>query len=161
MTKENVTAKGLSILATNDNCLEGMMCPTCKSEGPFLIQSKIMVEVSDSGTEDAGGDYEWSDEGICQCQNCLIVGTVEDFTILKTQKNKDYTVLLLYPYGGPGENPETYFDHVRAKDHIEAVRTAQDNAVKANSAEEFDHEDFYPLLVMKGHHDGEFVNKVG
>lgn len=66
---------------TNTNCLEGMACPDCDSEGPFLINAEVTVLVSDDGTEDQGGDYEWNRDAYCQCKECDFADTVDGFTI--------------------------------------------------------------------------------
>jgi hypothetical protein len=65
---------------SNNNCLEGMGCPNCGSEGPFKIEAVSTFTVSDDGTEDHG-DVEWDDESFCQCEDCDHKGTVADFTL--------------------------------------------------------------------------------
>jgi hypothetical protein len=66
----------------NENCLEGMACPVCKSEGPFHIDVTTTVLVHDDGTEyDTGTDTLWSDDSCCMCAACDHTGTVADFTI--------------------------------------------------------------------------------
>lgn len=70
----------------NENCLDGMRCPKCKSEGPFRIVSICWVEVHDSGVEDSY-EHEWEDLSPCICaeHGCLYSGKVEDF---KEKKNE-------------------------------------------------------------------------
>jgi len=63
----------------NTNCLAGMRCPTCKSEGPFRITGTASFLVSDDGT-DEGSDIEWDGSSICACGECDTVKTVCDFT---------------------------------------------------------------------------------
>jgi hypothetical protein len=63
----------------NNNCLEGMQCPHCKSYGPFRIDACITVLVHDDGTEDEGGDYEWHKDSRCIC-GCRYVSTISGFT---------------------------------------------------------------------------------
>jgi hypothetical protein len=65
----------------NKNCLAGMACPNCKSEGPFTIAAQVMVLVADDGTEDIGGDYEWTETATCICKACGHIETVKDFTL--------------------------------------------------------------------------------
>ena len=62
----------------NTNCLAGMACPTCKSEGPFGIECVVNVSMADSGTDDMG-ELDWDDTNWCSCQNCDFTGRVLDF----------------------------------------------------------------------------------
>ena len=64
----------------NENCLEGMACPKCKSEGPFRIQAVTMAFVDDDGVQD-NTDYEWDEASFCCCVECDHTGDVADFTI--------------------------------------------------------------------------------
>jgi len=65
-----------------------------------------------------------------------------------------YTVLLLYPdtlaetYG-----QETYLAHVEADDSLKASQTAQELARLDTNEAVDDPDDFYPLIVIAGHHD--------
>lgn len=65
----------------NNNCLEGMACPQCGSEGPFLIAVHHLVRVHDDGTEEPqhGSDYEWNDTDYCACEACDHKSTVGKF----------------------------------------------------------------------------------
>ena len=65
---------------TNDNCLEGLRCPACGSEGPFHIECLAVFLVYDSGTEDHSG-VDWSGDSHCDCADCCHHGTVGDFTL--------------------------------------------------------------------------------
>ena len=53
----------------NENCLEGMRCPSCGSEGPFTIVVTALSEVSDDGTENFA-DVDWGDGSRIWCQDC-------------------------------------------------------------------------------------------
>lgn len=64
----------------NVNCLEGMRCPKCNSFGPFTIAATVLVDVTDEGTEDCGGDYEWNTDAACVCKGCDHTGTIATFT---------------------------------------------------------------------------------
>ena len=64
----------------NTNCLAMMRCPACGSFGPFRIATTIFVLVTDEGTEDTGGDYEWEKGSACICRECDHDGTVGTFT---------------------------------------------------------------------------------
>jgi hypothetical protein len=69
----------------NTNCLEGMKCPQCKSEEPFRIHCTVIVLMEDYGSmEDLSGS-EWDRDSLCECESCDYAGTVEDFTIDKTE----------------------------------------------------------------------------
>lgn len=68
----------------NTNCLDGMACPKCKSEGPFKIWITrcVQIYVSDEGVYDeSGGDSEWEEGDTTECLECHHVGTVETFTL--------------------------------------------------------------------------------
>lgn len=63
----------------NENCLEGMQCPHCKSEGPFDIWCEAIATVADDGVC-YSRDYDWHDESYCACTRCGAAGTVGGFT---------------------------------------------------------------------------------
>lgn len=65
----------------NTNCLEGMGCPECKSEGPFLITVIKTVRMRDEGSEDISGDEEWDNDSWCICDECNHGSTVGSFNI--------------------------------------------------------------------------------
>lgn len=67
--------------STNENCLNGMICPQCESMGPFHIVVTAGATVYDSGTDFLeGGTVEWSDSSPCVCHDCGHAATVKDFT---------------------------------------------------------------------------------
>jgi hypothetical protein len=68
---------------------------------------------------------------------------------------KPYSVLLLYPDYANDSGTETYYAFVEALDPIEAVATAQLEAVTAQDGADGDPEDFAPLLVTPGHNRSE------
>jgi hypothetical protein len=72
----------------NTNCLEGVKCPKCGQEDLFKIAASVIVEVSDDGTEDQGGDYEWDQQAFCRCFECDHTGKLADFTIENWGKKK-------------------------------------------------------------------------
>jgi len=63
----------------NTNCLEGVRCPRCGYEDAFLINALVTVLVTDDGTEDQGGDYEWDGDAYCACADCKFAGRLRDF----------------------------------------------------------------------------------
>jgi len=71
----------------NKNCLEGIECPRCGSQGPFRIACTSMMDVEDDGTGDCE-DIEWDDKSYCECRNCSAYATVRYFRI--TNKHKLY-----------------------------------------------------------------------
>lgn len=73
----------------NTNCLEGVKCPKCGPEDLFKIAASVIVEVSDDGTEDQGGGYEWDQQTFCQCCECDHGGKLADFTIENWGKRKN------------------------------------------------------------------------
>jgi hypothetical protein len=70
---------------------------------------------------------------------------------------KPYSVLLLYPDDVNDSGTETYYAFVEAPDAIEAVAVAKREAVAAQeeSAENYEPDDFAPLVVIAGHHASE------
>jgi hypothetical protein len=54
---------------TNTNCLEGIACPKCGHTGSFDIEAVVCLHVTDSGSEDRGGDHYWDDSSPCTCGN--------------------------------------------------------------------------------------------
>jgi len=71
----------------NKNCLEGMCCPECKSEGPFLIGVTCMMLMYDAGSDDYG-DTDWGAESYCRCKACDHDGMVTNFKIDNQKKKK-------------------------------------------------------------------------
>jgi hypothetical protein len=69
---------------TNTNCLEGMQCPECSSEGPFKISATSLFTVYDDGTDDHE-DVDWYEDSYCQCGECDHSGTLKDFTLNGTE----------------------------------------------------------------------------
>ncbi len=68
-----------------------------------------------------------------------------------------FYVLLLYPdYMSDSYGHETYFAHVEAETAASAVEAAQAAAAYANRNDE-SADDFYPLLVLRGHVEPETV----
>lgn len=65
----------------NTNCLKGMKCPKCWSEGPFSIRAEATFVVTDHGTDDVCQDVEWSDTSHCSCHNCGHDGSVGSFNV--------------------------------------------------------------------------------
>jgi len=69
----------------NDNCLEGMKCPNCGSEGPFRINGTACFIVHDDGTDEYN-EVEWQDNDFCGCVNCNYDGKVIDFCVSEQQR---------------------------------------------------------------------------
>lgn len=69
----------------NKNCLENIKCPKCGQEDQFKIVAETTVLVSDDGTEDCGGGYDWDHDSFCQCTECEHEGKLSDFYITKTE----------------------------------------------------------------------------
>lgn len=62
----------------NENCLSGMKCPKCSSEGPYSISVYAMAVVHDDGTDEVT-DIGWDHDSACACRGCGFSGTVDDF----------------------------------------------------------------------------------
>jgi hypothetical protein len=69
--------------------------------------------------------------------------------------DKPYSVLLLYPDYANDNGYETYYAFVEAPDPIAAVAVAQRQAVEAQEGIEIEPDDFVPLLMTEGHHEGQ------
>lgn len=59
----------------NDNCLAGMRCPDCESEGPFKIHGNALFTVDDTGSDDFE-QVDWDKTSAASCMNCEWNGTV-------------------------------------------------------------------------------------
>ena len=65
---------------SNTNCLEGVRCPECGSEGPFIVEVRQQVRMYDEGTEEVEGDIHWDDGAYMRCEACDFDGTAVDFS---------------------------------------------------------------------------------
>jgi hypothetical protein len=65
----------------NTNCLAGMQCPKCRSEGPFKIEVTSVIKMSDEGAEGDADHTDWGDDSYCECCQCAFAGKVGDFTV--------------------------------------------------------------------------------
>lgn len=65
----------------NTNCLQGMQCPNCKSDGPFFIEVSTLVLMSDDGwiCDANGSDNTWEDTSYCRCDDCGHANNVAGF----------------------------------------------------------------------------------
>lgn len=64
---------------SNQNCLVGIVCPECKSEGPFFIVGTAEFEVYDDGAF-VFTDLEWCATSPIRCASCGKRGVVRDFS---------------------------------------------------------------------------------
>jgi hypothetical protein len=71
---------------TNENCLKGMICPECGSEGSFRIEVKTVMEFDDGGEslDDDGDEREWDEDSYIRCTKCNAVGNVGEFQLEDT-----------------------------------------------------------------------------
>ena len=69
---------------SNRNCLVGLACPQCGSEGPFGIVARVAVVVFDSGTDGLAGDVEWGQDSVISCRDCCFEATVKDFWVAES-----------------------------------------------------------------------------
>ena len=64
----------------NTNGLKDFRCPTCHATDAFRIQARIMLLVTDDGTDyDEDGETEWSPASYCECVACAHHGIVSQF----------------------------------------------------------------------------------
>jgi hypothetical protein len=69
----------------NQNCLEGLRCPSCGSYEPFWISCITLALFYDDGV-DRCFDYDWNEDSTCSCTSCEFSGTVRDFRVPKKEK---------------------------------------------------------------------------
>lgn len=63
----------------NHNCLAGIRCPECGSEGPFEMVVAASATMSDEGSEDVR-DISWEPESPIACVGCGNRGRVAEFS---------------------------------------------------------------------------------
>ena len=64
---------------TNNNVLQGIQCPECKSYGPFNIHGEaLFLDVDDYGVSEFE-NFEWSDESSFYCVMCKHHGQAKEF----------------------------------------------------------------------------------
>ena len=63
----------------NHNCLEGIKCPICGSEGPFIIEVRTQVMMYDDGSEDYNSDIHWDGDSYMRCDECDEDGPAKHF----------------------------------------------------------------------------------
>ncbi len=72
----------------NTNCLEGIKCPKCGSEGPFVVEVTTQVMLHDEGSEDYNSDVRWDGDSYIRCVECDHDGQAKEFRIHdKTEEN--------------------------------------------------------------------------
>jgi len=66
---------------TNSNCLRGIQCPECGSEGPFWITVETLVLMNDDGgwSETSGDTDDWGSWSFIRCNKCDEAGIVSEF----------------------------------------------------------------------------------
>jgi hypothetical protein len=93
------------------------------------------------------------------CQTAVALATDGrppwDITDARPDGSKPYSVLLLYPDYANDSGTETFYAFVQATDANAAVAHAQRQAAEAQEGIDIEPDDFAPLLVTQGHHDGE------
>lgn len=63
---------------TNENCLQGIRCPSCGQEDRFKITAAITCLVTDNGSEPVG-DHDWDDDSNTHCSECGFNAKLKDF----------------------------------------------------------------------------------
>jgi hypothetical protein len=65
---------------TNTNCLRGIQCPDCQSDGPFVVTVETNVIMHDDGWIETTGDNDsWGDWSFIRCDACDHHGIVSEF----------------------------------------------------------------------------------
>ena len=71
----------------NENCLFGMECPQCGSEGGFRIDIKCTAYVTDDGVDECSLQHcDWEDDAYCECVDCGHGAKVATFREASRQK---------------------------------------------------------------------------
>jgi hypothetical protein len=65
---------------TNTNCLEGLQCPECASDGPMWMTVVARFLMYDDGAEEHE-DIELSDTGLCECAKCGYTDRADRFRV--------------------------------------------------------------------------------
>lgn len=76
---------------SNENCLAGLRCPACDSEGPFKISSKCWAVVNDDGVDETT-EVEWDGDSAIVCVGCGEMGIVSEFTRKETSSGRSNVV---------------------------------------------------------------------
>lgn len=64
----------------NSNCLEGIKCPSCGSEGPFFIEVQTQVLMWDDGSEgNIESNLHWDEDSYMRCYECDEDGPSQHF----------------------------------------------------------------------------------
>jgi hypothetical protein len=63
----------------NRNCLEGVRCPRCGHYDDFKVCARVLLQVTDSGTEQLGGHVTFEDSDQTTCGSCGFFGAWSDF----------------------------------------------------------------------------------
>jgi hypothetical protein len=111
------------------------------------------LEANDDGEEDVTSRIAAGRAAITEAE---AAGLASPPPPASNPAKKPYSVLLLYPDHVNDDGTETYYDFVEATDPIAAVAEATRHALATNewTEEDVDPDDFVPLLVTEGHHDG-------
>jgi hypothetical protein len=107
---------------TNDNCLDGIECPTCGNEDQFRIEITIMASVTDDGVEIEYGHTEWDKTSYAECAECCKHGTVADFTAQSEPPPEAAPQLASSQELSPSPGPWEYGEHVEGYAVLDAKR---------------------------------------
>ena len=124
----------------NTNCLAGMRCPKCGSEGPFRIGCQVSCIAYDNGVE-TYENPEWYNSDSCVCMMCSHGSDVAGFSEDETEKAE----------GGDTHECQECCHKEQAKAvykvwiHIEKISTSPDG--------ETHYEDVSPFPVVLGEFD--------
>lgn len=62
----------------NDNCLNGLRCPKCKTREPLEIYAECRVVMYDDGS-DTASEFEWDENSHINCPHCGHGGKASEF----------------------------------------------------------------------------------
>ncbi len=77
----------------NTNCLAGIKCPSCGSEGPVEVEATSWFTLEDDGTDDFG-DVIYDERSPMRCSACGHLATTAEFQGLPKPMPPRFLVLL-------------------------------------------------------------------
>lgn len=91
----------------NTNCLIGIKCPSCGSEGPFIIEVRTQVLMYDNGSEDCDSDNHWDSLSYMRCYECDRDGQAREFFAPEKSEIQTFADTILRVVSGQTEEQAT------------------------------------------------------
>ena len=81
MNTTEFLAKFPNTTRENENVLKDIACPRCGQRESFRVEATIMAILHDDGTDRNNSDGEYDLQSYCECPQCLLSATLNDFFI--------------------------------------------------------------------------------